>query len=259
MNSFREKKTLDVILPRGTCVQGISTLASLNRSPNVSPEVVVAWAGVGLALVLGIVGFFQEEIRGYWRRPKLRVEVREGGGGHLLPVGDDPERTSTLWFRLWVKNEGIVRADRAHVYVAQLLREVEGELKRVDSFLPMCLRWSHSGPSSHAYWDIPADMGRHCDLGCLIEPSKARHPDPVAEARRDGKAVFILQTEVFPTNHCEMLIPGRYVLDVLIAADNAAPGTYRVELWFDGTWPAFYEISEHVKIHCEPSARPSGF
>lgn len=101
-----------------------------------------------------VVALFQNPIRGYWSRPKLRVSLRLGS-----PDCDKTKlRMPITWeepyvhqpvvdgynFRLWVENEGNTRAEEARVFAAELYQEALDEtLHRVENFLPQNFTWSH--------------------------------------------------------------------------------------------------------------------
>lgn len=148
---------------------------------------------------------------------------------------------SVFYLRLWVDNHGRGRADKVQVYAASLSRRTAGgSFARVESFLPMNLRWSHGPPppfGPEIFADgISAGMGKHCDLAHIADP---RSSAELGESRPDvetGTPTLALDLEVAPNSRNHSLAPGTYLLELRVAASNCAPITRSVEITFPGKW-----------------------
>jgi hypothetical protein len=144
--------------------------------------------------------------------------------------------TECYYFRLWIENNGNQRAERVQVYAVRLLkRHADGVFRQAESFLPMNLRWAHSLDQGkpEIFADINPKMGKHCDLGRIVNPKAPI--DRLAGVPAD-KTILHLDTEVEPATRSHLLPPGAYQLDLRIAAANAAPVEKRFEVNIQGNW-----------------------
>jgi hypothetical protein len=148
-------------------------------------------------------------------------------------------RTDCYYLRLWIENTGKGRAEQVQVYAASLSRRgKDGQYQPVNTFLPMNLLWSHSRPDAPEVFaaGISSQMGRHCDLGHIIDPPAsekfgAPHTNAVL-----GICTLILDVEAPPGTGNHLLEPGEYRLEVRVAGANAARVTRVVNIKFDGRW-----------------------
>ncbi len=198
--------------------------------------VAAAWVGA----------LFKEDLVRLWRCPQLRATVRlqapdchkteatwrNPNSGQVLARGD------CYYFRLWVENKGRLPAERVEVFAAKLLRKhADGVFREEKSFLPMNLRWSHC---TEVFAErISPDMGKHCDLGHIYEPSFRsglvlfmRTP-PGADT---SKTLLELDLEVQPNTFSDLLPPGTYRIELVLAAANAAPVRKQLEITLTGNW-----------------------
>ncbi len=58
-----------------------------------------------------------------------------------------------------------------------------------------------------------------------------------------GESTFNLATEVFPNNNCHRLKPGKYRIEILVAAQNVLPKRFHIDLDWNGI---FEESSERM-------------
>ncbi len=192
------------------------------------------WTGAIATFIAVLVALFKEDIGKFWRCPNLDVRVKlEAPDCHKIPLqvinqstGELLRTINSYYLRLWVFNSGRVRADRVQVFASKLLRQhADGEFKKEQSFLPMNLKWSHSqlsskGPEIFAE-GISPDMGKHCDLGHIKEAETTK---------------LELDLEVLPNTGSHILNPGKYRLDIKIAAANFKPITRTIEINLTGAW-----------------------
>jgi hypothetical protein len=207
-----------------------------------------------VTLLAVIVALFKERFISWWFPPKLTMMARQhppdvdhipfrypmpGTPPGLPPI---PLSAGCYFLRLWVQNDGKSRAEKVQVFVSEILRRrpSDGEFIPVESFIPMNLRWgfgSETPTHAEVFADgISPDMGVHCNLAQIIDPSKRKeagdyHPDAKPE-----QTVMRLTTEMNPTNRCNVLVPGTYQLKLLIAGSNCRPKVYTVQITLDGRW-----------------------
>ncbi|MCU0224287.1 MAG: hypothetical protein MUF27_09480 [Acidobacteria bacterium] len=204
--------------------------------------------GAALATISAvIVALLKEDLTKLWRRPKLRVVARVAPPDcHKTVLRARPTRGSdcsfpVYYFRVWVENEGNVRAEQVQVFFASLLlRHADGSFKEDTHFLPLNLKWAHSqqrlgGPEVFAEGISPG-MGKHCDFGFIV------HPTGRGKVIRDlpgvppDKCIMVLDLEVSPNTDSDLLAPGVYRLVLKVAAANSKPVTKTLELTLDGDW-----------------------
>ena len=207
------------------------------------------WTGSIATLLAVIVALFKEQLVRIWRRPKLEARVRLSAPDcHKTQMTlFDPktravmERTDCYYFRLWVENTGNQRAEKVQVFLSKLFRRhADGSFVEDKAFLPMNLRWSHSqlsplGPEIFAE-GISPNMGKHCDIGHILDPNKRvafgiNLPDVTT-----GKTILELDLEVAPNTLTHLIPPGVYQLEMRIAAANAEPVTTAIEVNHTGDW-----------------------
>ena len=195
---------------------------------------------IGTFLVV-VVALFREEITQLWRRPRLIVQARLAPPDCHKTRLDYRDSTGRVlhgpdcyYLRLWVENVGRQRAEQVQVYLAKLYRQrADKTFAEERAFLPMNLRWSHTGEVFAQ--GISRDMGRHCDLGHVLDPSK-RPPEESLKTVNPADTLLSLDLEVKPNTQSHLLSPGVYRLDLKVAATNARPRTKKIELTVTGHW-----------------------
>jgi len=200
-------------------------------------------AGTLVMALVAIVAIFQDKIRAWLTRPKLDISIyvdppdchktllvrRDSGGSQSVEC---------YYLRFRVLNVGNQKAGQVEAFAAELLKQqADGTFKRVDSFLPMNLVWSH-----YSEVFIPAispGMYRHCDLAHVLHPEKRK----LLEAEDNswpnvppGKTILSFDTIVRPYTLTSLVPPGTYRLVVLIAAANAKPVKKTLEIRLTGDW-----------------------
>ena len=184
-----------------------------------------------------------------WRRPKLETRVRLSVPDcHKTQMtlfdqktGAVVERAGCYYFRIWVENIGNQRAEKVQVFLSKLFRRhADGSFMEDKSFLPMNLRWSHSqllpfGPEIFAE-GISPKMGKHCDLGHIIDPRKRVAFGINLSNVAVGKTILELDLEVAPNTLIHLVPPAVYRLELKLAAANAEPETKTIEINHTGDW-----------------------
>jgi len=207
------------------------------------------WIGSIATLLAVIVALFKEQLVRIWRRPKLQARVRLSAPDcHKTQMtlfdqktGAVIERADCYYFRLWVENRGNQRAEKVQVFVSKLFRRhADGSFVEDKSFLPMNLRWSHSqlsplGPEIFAE-GISPQMGKHCDLGHILDPNKRVAFGINLPSVAPGKTILELDLEVAPNTLTHLVPPAIYRLEMKLAAANAEPETKTIEINHTGDW-----------------------
>lgn len=206
---------------------------------NVSAAAVTTLVGTVLTFLAIVVALLKEEFQRLWRKPKLNVSIRTAlPDCNNVPtryIQNGNEVTGNCYYlRLWIYNEGNLPATNVQVYANRLLRETNNTFVQLANFLPMNLRWSHTLELFRER--IAPKMGRHCDLGHVADPAlKAVH----GEQRPDVNAndtLLCLSLESLPNTLVHLLGPGRYRLELTIAADNCDPKRKTVIISLTGRW-----------------------
>ena len=202
----------------------------------------IQWAGWAAALatfLAVVVALWKEDIVKHWRRPRLKVRIAlQPPDCHKIPVNSINPRTGEIvesrdayFFRLWVENAGGVRAENVQVFAAELRRKkAGGGFEKVTSFLPMNLKWAHTGEVFAA--GLSPKMGRHCDLGYIAAPGNMGR----GAAADPAEIKLVLVTEVVPNTHSNECGPGDYELALRIAASNSPPLEAMCGITLPGKW-----------------------
>jgi len=207
------------------------------------------WIGSIATLLALIVALFKEELVGLWRRPKLQARIRLSAPDcHKTEMtlydkntGAVLERSDCYYLRSWIENTGNQRAEKVQVFVSKLFRRhADGSFVEDKSFLPMNLRWSHSqptplGPEIFAE-GISPQMGRHCDLGHILDPSKRTRFGINLPSVPSGKTILELDLEIAPNTLTHLIPPGVYRVELKLAAANVKPLTKIIEINHTGDW-----------------------
>ena len=201
------------------------------------------WTAAIATFLAVIVALLKEELMALWRRPNLAARAHLSPPDcHKTEITVTNQQTGTIidrwpcyYLRIWVENTGNVRAEQVQVFVSRLLRKhADGTFKEERQFLPMNLRWSHTGEVFTS--GISPKMGKHCDVGHIIHPGKAATATHTVPAVPSGKAVMGLDLEVAPNTGTHLLGPGTYRLELRLAASNSPPVLKTVELTLTGDW-----------------------
>lgn len=200
------------------------------------PQWLTAIGTVGVV----VVAIFLNALRRGWQRPKIDVSFEfKPPDCHLTTMarqctsisGDRVLRhwisADCYYFRVLVKNKGRTSAESVEIFAHTLKQKINGSYERVDSFLPMRLKWSHIGTST---FDILAPhMEKHCDIGHIIHPKKRMSfPFESNPKFNADSTVFSFDLEVQPYNYSHLIPPGNYKLELFIGASNIRKPSKRI-------------------------------
>jgi hypothetical protein len=198
-----------------------------------------------VTLVLAAVAIFQDTVRGWFYHPTLEASIHtQPPDCNAVPVTTlDGTRflADSIYLRLWIKNTGNASARNVEVYARELLfRRADNTWTRVTTFMPMNLKWSHV--SAVLYPIIAPEMGKHCDLGHIVDPARRAEPEIREEnptlKLNDQQTSLAFNVIVQPNDKGFIVGPGTYQLKVLIGAENARPVERTIEIFMSGMWYA---------------------
>ncbi|MCZ7564778.1 MAG: hypothetical protein M5U08_14150 [Burkholderiales bacterium] len=205
------------------------------------------WAGAVATFLVVLVALFKDEYLRWRRKPRLRIRIILGPPDcHRTTISAVVYKTAPThisaacyYLRLWVDNVGRTRAERVQVYAEKLRRKsADGIFREVETFNPMNLRWAHAGSDHPEIFaeGISPRMGKHCDLGHVIDP---KHRKDFGENLPDvepDKTILSLDLEMAPATLGHLVPPGVYELQLRVAAANCLPVTHTIELTITGNW-----------------------
>jgi len=195
-------------------------------------------------IAVAVLAIFQDRIRAWLQRPRLEVSINVAPPDcHKTTLaytheGQIVRAADCYYFRLRVRNAGNQRAELVEVFAAELSKEqADGSYRRIDSFLPMNLVWSHI---RKPFFDaISPGMEKLCDLGHIVDPSKraqfGTEDNPNLDVPLNG-TVFSFDLEVTPFTLSHLIPPGKYRLILLIGAANCRPVRKTLEITLTGKW-----------------------
>jgi hypothetical protein len=194
---------------------------------------VAQWAGVAATTAAVIVALFKEDFIRRRRHPKLTASIEaKYPDCERAPASwrgankEGPWPGWKYWLRVWVKNEGNVRAEKVEVFLSRVWMWNNGSFEPLTSIMPMNLRWSYTQGDSYVD-GISPDMRRLCDFAAISQPAFLK--PPLSETRLS----LCLQVAPPPT---DWLLPGRYKFEIKIAGGNCEPVTYCIHLHLTGRW-----------------------
>lgn len=182
-----------------------------------------------VALTVGLIGVFQEQIRLAVRGPRLRLEFDAESDSDIHITVDirgtvglnTPRqlRIVTAFVRCRVANRGGMAAKNVEMIARKLEREQNnGTYEIVPEFTPLNLPWSYTGETY--ILQIPAGVEKHGDIFFIRDPrfdsqtGFTLSPPP--------PAVGLMTFTHTPNVHPGILKEGiTYRLTVLVAAENA--------------------------------------
>ena len=195
--------------------------------------------------LLAGIALFQDQLREWLRRPHLTASIDMAPPDcHMITLGIGPAAIDTFYMRIRVMNDGDVPARDVEVFAAESRIDQSGHWKPLTTFLPMNLVWSHmwaqAGRPVIYFPMISPHMFKHCDLANIIDP--ARRAGHIEENPALGLSPMQTSARfnvmVYPNHKGEIVGPGRYQLDLVVAASNARPTRFVAEINLTGNWYA---------------------
>ncbi len=193
---------------------------------------------------LFFVAAFGGRIRAFLFKPKLDFEI------HVSPpdchkvgvgLGGSDIRFFSYYFRIKVKNRGNMTAENVEVFADQLQKFDDNVYRKVDSFLPMNLKWSHT---HETFVDkISRDMYRHCDFfhiheirKDLISLYKQHLKLEYLDKMNEGVGIISFDLIAQSFNKGHLIDPGKYRIRLSVAGSNAKSKSKTYQIDYGGKW-----------------------
>lgn len=209
-------------------------------------QVIISSFSAGFTLLAVLVALFKDWFWGKIKKPILdmKFEMQPPYCTKTLTLSPmSPQPFSSYYFRMKIINTGSQTANRVQVYLNKVSKKHPDERYYEErQFQPMNLKWSNpksqNDPEIYASQILPG-MGKFCDLGHIFDPTFRQFylnspgicipgdPDPL---------LFEFELEVQPFTGSHLVKIGEYILELIIAAENAKPMTKKVTLNFYGPW-----------------------
>jgi hypothetical protein len=203
---------------------------------------VAQWAGAIGTLLAVCIALFRDLLYKKFYHPELVCTIKLAPPDSIKTLSIykpapivAPKQIEGYHFRLWVSNEGNVRAEKIQVFAEKITRKLpDGTFTPVDNFLPMNFVWANT----HEVFaeGIAPSMGKHCDLCHIADPSALVDLGENLNDVSAGKTILALDLEVKPFTNNHLLPPGTYNLTLKIAGANSLPKSYTLEITITGDW-----------------------
>ncbi len=160
-----------IILQLKSITESIDKIA---KGVNNSWTVRISLAGILVALLLGVIGIFQEKIRTWILKPKLKVVIEN------YNISDrDPNSIPRYNFVVRIKNSGKSTLEDAEALITDIWELNEGEKKL--NLMPFNLTWQQRGGITIP--KIPIDTPKYFNFGYILKPKSepeksASYPSP---------------------------------------------------------------------------------
>ncbi len=199
-------------------------LKSIAGGVNNTWTVWVSLLGVFVALLLGVIGIFQDWIRKkILLRPSLRVEFRlnppDSHKTHFRTKSGEFSNF-TYYLKARVVNNGNCQLEDVEAMVLELSKkEANGQFKPIEDFLPLNLKWS----ISHEVTKLKIQPGlfKFLDFGHISETRYERLSD--FNLSSAAKVILALDVEMAPNTGSHLIFPGEYRIKIVFAANNLKP------------------------------------
>ena len=160
--------------------------------------------GILVALILGIVGIFQDWIRSLFKKPELKTSIKlEPPDCHKIAIRNSQTGQfvcDSYYFRFWVKNIGNYQMEEAEAMATELYKKVNIKYEKVK---------------------IQPKLFKHLDLGHIVKNEFANLN--LFGLNSTSNIVLILDVEVPPNTGSHIIFPGDYKIKIVLAANNLKP------------------------------------
>jgi len=195
------------------------------------------WWAIIAALLLGVLGIFQDWIRSLFKKPRLKVSFTlNPPESHKIPFSNQKtgqKLYDSYYFRIKIANSGKYKMEDVEVMAVELFKKADnGNYKKAENFLPLNLLWSHYQIITMP--NIQPGLFKHLALGHIIESKNAELEKFGLISLSD--AVLLLDTAIRPNSGTHVLLPGDYNIKLKITANNLKVQSKIFNIVFDGHW-----------------------
>ena len=150
-----------IILQLKSITESIDKIA---KGVNNSWTVWISLAGILVALLLGVTGIFQEKIRTWILKPKLKIVIEN------YNISDrDPNSIPRYNFVVRIKNSGKSTLEDAEALISDIW-QMKGNGEEKINFMPFNLIWKGHGGTTIP--KIPIHTFKYFDFGNILEPAQ---------------------------------------------------------------------------------------
>lgn len=200
-------------------------------------EISPVWVAIIINALLGLSGIF--EIKKYIFKPKLKLSIKLCPPDcHIINLANKESGKiidKVYYLRFLIQNNGNKEARNVEVLASSLNKKENKEWKKVESFLPLNLTWSHLGGMTMR--TIPSKTFRHCDLGFLARKElKNNLVRRYHLTERNHSIVLKMDTIVEPNTGSHIILPGDYLLTMYVSSYNAKTIKENFEIKIKDNW-----------------------
>ena len=193
--------------------------------PNLPPGSWAEWVGGIGAILVVLLALFGNELRDWMFGPRLDVAVSTDPPDcvrvDIFNLSSPGPPIDTVYVRMKVRNDGQSLAREVQVFAESLVEFVAGQgWQPVRMFVPGL------GPA----------MNKHCDLGRIAFHGQRHMVGDHKTGLDVNSNAFAFETLVKPNHQGHIVGPGRYLIRLLLAADNARPVVRTIELVVGPEW-----------------------
>lgn len=216
------------------------------------------WWAIAVALLLGVVGIFQDRIRSLFKKPKINVNIKlEPPDCHKIALRDNNTGQficDTYYFRFKITNIGNYSLEDIEVLTAELYKKNQGRYHKVNNFLPINLNWAHNHVVTMP--KIQPKLFKHCDFGHILETNTnlGRKIVQYYGFNTNAKVMMQLDTFIEPNTGSHILLPGEYKIKVIFSANNLSP----YEVWYELILKDKWDINENIMLRNNISIKKIG-
>lgn len=227
-----------------------------------SSGTVADWFVASGTIILAFVALCQQWIHERFYRPVFRVSSKTAPPDCVwAPIHDRNSGTfvsDAVYLRLFIENIGNATAKNVEVF-AKSLRRVRGDgtLEPLSRFPPMNFVWANL--DSIYFPHIAPGMGKHCNVAHISDPAHQMDLGEKSTSMTVGPSThqtrLVFELMVKPSNRSHIFGPGKYSLEIMVAADNARPITRIVIIVLRGQWAPSEEqmLGDEVGISVQDS------
>lgn len=199
----------------------------------------IPWEAL-VALLLGLVGIFkfQDYLDKKWlNRPRWDISFKLAPpDSHKIALRNQTSGQricDTYYFRFRITNNGNHQMEDIEVMVEELYKKGRGSnYTKIQNFLPLNLVWAHNHLVTMP--KIQPKLFKHCDFAHIVETQYLNLGQ--FGITSNSNVAMLLDTYVQPNTGSHIILPGKYKMKVIFAANNLSPKVVWFKLEFKNVW-----------------------
>jgi len=216
----------------------------------------------GLSLFFSFLALFQENIKRIFMKPTTKMSL-DNISKTLIQRED--LSSNCFYYRIGVENvysnvfsffKIFTPIENSEIFLAKIEeKQPDKSYREKEDYIPMNLKWSKTSTidDKNNMYRVSPGLTKYCDLFHIINPKDNykwynkvyKRVYKNADDCDCYKTILYLDTEVDPTNLCNLLKKGEYRFHIIIAADNIKPIRQTLECNFTGEW--YNDVTEMFK------------